>query len=57
MKNSEEKMHADIRDLRVKSSIKNTGDIITWVLFLQPLHSNVLFRKLAIAISPHRLHT
>ena len=50
-------MHADIRDLRVKSSTKNTGDIITWVLFLQPLHSNVLFRKLAIAISPHRLHT
>ena len=28
-----------------------------WVLFLQPLHSKVLFRRLAIAISPHKLHT
>ena len=28
-----------------------------WVLFLQPLHSKVLFRRLAMAIRPHRLHT
>ena len=28
-----------------------------WVLFLQPLHSKVLFRRLAMAISPHKLHT
>ena len=28
-----------------------------WVLFLHPLHSNVLLRRFAIAIRPHRLHT
>ena len=28
-----------------------------WVLFLQPLHSNVLLRRLAMQIRPHRLQT
>ena len=30
---------------------------LTCVLFLQPLHSNVLFLKLAMAISPQKLQT